>query len=128
MIGILKKPYNLNNSTFAKGNIYTDDTFSQVLIANVSLTYSVGELVTGATSGCLGKVVFSNNSQVHLVGDKKFANGENIIASNGAVTTLDIKSRAQVYSKDLLPMYIQNINSITRSNTQSESYTIIVQF
>ena len=128
MIGILKKPYYLDNVTFAKGSIYTDDTFSQVLVANVSLTYSVGELVTGATSGCLGKVVFANSSQVELVGDKKFANGENLIASNGAVSTLDIKSRAQVYSKDLLPIYIQNINSITRSNTQTESYTVIVQF
>ena len=128
MIGIMKAPYGLNNSNFTKSSIYTSNTFSQVLKANVSITYTVGELVTGANSGALGKVVFANSSQVYLIGDKHFANGENIISSNGSVSTLDVKSRPNVYSKDQLPMYIQNINSITRSNTQTESYTIVVQF
>ena len=128
MIGILKNPYSSNNTTFAKGSRYTSNTFSQVLKANVSLTFTTGEFVTGANSGALGKVVFSNSTIVYLIGDKYFQNGENIIAANGAITSLVVNFRQQVYSKDLIPMYIQNINSINRLDTQSESYSLIIQF
>ena len=65
---------------------------------------------------------------VYLIGDKYFQNGENIIASNGATTTLLINSHPQIYSKDISPMYIQNINSINRLDTQSESFSLIIQF
>lgn len=128
MIGVLKNPYISNNTTFAKGDRYTSNTFNQLLVANVSLTYTIGEEVTGANSGALGKVVFSNSTIVYLIGDKNFQNGENITAANGAVSSLIISSRPNVYSKDLIPMYIQNINNINRLDTQSESYSLIVQF
>ena len=128
MIGILKNPYYSNTTTFAKNGRYSANTFSQILEANVSLQFSIGEEVTGATSNALGKVVFSNTTMVYLIGDKHFANGENLIAANGSTTTLNIISRPDVYSKDLLPIYIQNINSIERLDTQSESYSLIIQF
>lgn len=128
MIGVLKNPYYSNNTSFAKGNRYTSNTFSQVLKANVSLTFTTGEYVSGSNSGALGKVVFSNSTMVYLVGDKYFENGENIIAANGSVTSLIINSYPQIYSKDITPMYIQNINSINRLDTQSESYSLIIQF
>lgn len=128
MIGVLKNPYYSNNSTFAKGDRYTSNTFSQVLDGSVSLTFQLGERVVGANSGAAGKVVFANSSTVYLIGDKYFINGETIVAANGATTSLVINSRPDVYSKDLLPMYIQNINSINRLDTQSESYSLIIQF
>ena len=128
MIGILKNPYVSNNTSFAKGDRYTSNTFNQVLKANVGLTFTTGELVTGANSGALGKVVFSNATMIYLIGDKYFQNGESVIAANGATTALVINTHPQVYSKDLIPMYIQNINSINRLDTQSESYSLIIQF
>lgn len=128
MIGIVKNPYFSNNTSFAKGDRYTSNTFSQILKANTNLTFSTGEYVTGANSGALGKVVFSNSTMVYLIGDKYFQNGENIIAANGSTAVLLINSHPQVYSKDISPMYIQNINSINRLDTQSESYSLIIQF
>ena len=65
---------------------------------------------------------------VYLIGDKDFDDGENIIAANGATTALVINTHPSVYSKDLSAMYIQNINSINRLDTQSESYSLIIQF
>ena len=75
MIGILKNPYISNTVNFSKGDRYTSNTFSQVLKANVSLTFSAGEYVSGANSGALGKVVFSNSIMVYLIGDKYFQIG-----------------------------------------------------
>lgn len=128
MIGILKNPYISNTTNFTKNGRYSANTFSQLLEANVSLEFSIGEEVSGANSGAIGKVVFSNSTIVYLVGDKEFQDGENIIAANGVTTTLDISTRPDLYTKDLLPMYIQNINSINRLDTQSESYSLIIQF
>ena len=128
-IGILKNPYVLNaNNT--KGSRYSSNTFNQVLQANVSSGYvfSVGESVTGNTSGAKGTVVFSNSTVLQITGDKNFSNGEYIANSSGSsVGTININSLGNIYAKDILPLYYENINNITRSNTQSESFKIIIQ-
>jgi hypothetical protein len=128
-IGIIKDPYSLTN-TGSKGSLYTSNTFSQVLKANVNptFTFSNGETVTGVNSGSKGVVVFSNSSTLYLVGDKSFADGELIANNNGdVVTSILINTLGDVYSKDITPLYTQNINNVTRSDSQSESFKIIIQ-
>lgn len=128
-IGIIKNPYTLNaNNT--KGSIYTVNTFSQVLKANVnpSNTFAVGTTLIGANSGARGVVVFSNSTQVFLAGDKSFSNGEFIGNSSfSSITQITINDLGDVYAKEITPLYIQNINNVNRSNTQNESYKIIIQ-
>lgn len=128
-IGILKNPYTLNaNNT--KGSLYTSNTFSSLLKANVSsnAVFDVGDTVIGQTSNALGIVAFSNSTVVHLVGDKKFSNSETVVSSNGAVsTTLSINTLGNIYTKDLIPIYIKNVSNIERSNTQTETFKIVIQ-
>jgi hypothetical protein len=128
-IGLLKNPYSLNaNNT--KGSAYTSNTFSQLLKANVAtpVTFANGDFVIGNTSGAIGTVVFSNTTQLFLTGDTHFSNGEIVISSNGATSAqIDIKELGDVYIKQLRPLYIQNINNVNRSNTQIESFKLIIQ-
>ena len=127
-IGIMKNVYSLNaNGT--KGSIYSTNTFSQILSANVTLssTFAVGELVKGQTSGSMGRVVFCNTSMIYLVGDKKFSNNENIVSANGTLSIpISINKLGDIYAKDICPLYVQNINNITRANTQSETFKLII--
>jgi hypothetical protein len=126
-IGILKNPYSISN-TGSKGDIYTSNTYSCLLKANVSFTFNKGEVVTGATSKARGTVVFANSSQVFLVGDKSFINGEFVSnATTSNVTTISITSRGDIYTKDLMPLYVQNINNVTRQENQSESFKIVIK-
>lgn len=128
-VGIIKNPYSLQaNNT--KGSRFSSNTYSQVLKANVSPshTFSTGETVVGATTGAKGIVAFSNSTHVYLVGDKSFSNGEfigNTTVSN--TTQITIITLGDIYAKDLAPIYVQNINNINRSDTQNESYKLIIQ-
>lgn len=126
-IGILKNPYSIT-STGSKNVRYSSNTFSCLLKANVNHTFNKGEVVIGSTSKARGTVVFANSSQVYLVGDKTFSNGEfvsNSTASN--VTSISITTRGDVYTKDITPLYVQNINNVTRQQNQSESFKIIIK-
>ena len=128
VIGVVKNPYAISNTYSNSGIIYTANAFNQVLQANISPTgtYNVGTQVTGVTSNALGTVVFSNSSVIYLTGDKYFANGEYI--TNGISSSqITINKRASVYSKGIKPLYVQNINNVTRSNTQTESFKLIIQ-
>jgi hypothetical protein len=128
-IGLIKNPYSLNSNN-TKGSAYTVNTFSQLLKANVTspVTFANGDYVVGNTSGALGTVVFSNTTQLYLTGDTHFSNGEYVISSNGSTSAqIDIKELGDLYIKDIRPIYIQNINNINRSNSQSESFKLIIQ-
>lgn len=128
-IGIIKDPGSLETD-FTKGDPYSNSTFSQVIKATVSpsYTFTVGEHITGDSSNSLGVVAFSNSSDVYIVGDMTFSNNETISNSTtSSVTTINISERGSLYTKDLLPLYVQNINDIERSSTQSESYKIIIK-
>lgn len=126
-IGVLKNPHFISN-TGVKGDRYSANTYSCLLKANTSYTFNKGEVVIGSTSKARGTVVFANSTQVYLVGDKTFANGEfvsNTSASN--VTSINIISRGDIYTKDITPLYVQNINNVTRQENQSESFKIIIK-
>lgn len=128
-IGIIKNPYSLTaNNT--KGTAYSNTTFNQVLEANVgtSVTFDAGDTVIGNTTGAVGVVVFSNTTVIHLVGDQGFESGEYITSSNGSVsTTMTINTLGDIYTKDIIPLYVRNISDVTRANAQSEAFNLIIQ-
>ena len=127
-VGILKNPYALNaNNT--KGALYTGNTFSEVFKCNVSSgsVFSIGDVVTGQTSGAKGTVAFSNSTQLYLTGDKGFANGETIIGSSNAANIVSIGSRGDIYPLELSPIYYQHTNNISRSGSQSEQFRVIIK-
>ena len=133
-IGILKNPYalvvNSTSGELSKGAIYTSNTFDQVLTANISpsFIFNIGETVIGANSGARGTVVFSNTTQVHISGDKYFSNGENIANSSGTIVgSITINQVGDIYTKDIKPIYIDNINNVNRSNTQTEVYKLTIE-
>jgi hypothetical protein len=134
-IGIIKNPYtlsaNISTGTITKTTRYTSNTFDQTLKCNVSPTYAfnVGENVIGNTSGSRGTVVFSNSTVVHLSGDKTFIDGE-LISNNAGnfVTTIAINEVGDIYTKDLKPLYVENINNINRIDGQTESYRLTIKF
>ena len=130
-IGLIKNPYSSNNSTGGKTlTPYSANTFNCLFTANVSpaLTFTVGEIVTGASSGALGTVAFSNSTVVYLTGDKNFTDSEYIVSANGTATTqITINSRGQIYTKDIHPLYVQNITNVTRDPRNSESFKFVIQ-
>jgi len=128
-VGIIKNPYTLNSNN-TKGSIYSSNLFSQILEANVSpsATFSNGDMVTGNTSGAKGIVVFSNSTVLHLVGDKEFEDGEYINSSNGLVSTaISINTLGDLYAKDIIPLYVRDIESVSRTNNQVEAFKLIIQ-
>jgi len=139
-IGIIKNPYEIDGNTGLKtATLYAGNTFTSFITANVSpsTTFTVGDQVTGAISGAVGTVAFSNGSVIYITGDKYFANGagEMITNANGSVSanivintsnsTYDF--RGSIYTKDIVPLYIQNINNVNRSSGRVESFKLIVQ-
>ena len=126
-IGLLKNPYSLNTNG-TKGSRYYADTFSALMHANTSYTFNKGELIIGNSSGAKGTVVFSNSTHVFVSGDKYFQDGEYVANSSGSlVTTITINTLGDIYTKDIRPLYVQNINNVNRSNTQTESFKLIIQ-
>lgn len=126
-IGLIKNPYVLNaNNT--KGARYSSNTFNQLVVGIVNYTFSKEEIVTGQTSGAKGVVAFSNSTVVWLSGDTHWVSGEQVANSAGSVvSTITIQSVGNVYSKDMKPLYVQNINNVNRLNTQTESFKLIIQ-
>ena len=124
----MKNPYEISNTYSNSGVLYTANAFNQVLQTNIfpPVTFPTGTLVMGTSSNAVGTVAFSNTSVLYLTGDKYFSNGEYV--TNGSNTTqITINKRASVYTKGIKPLYIQNISNVTRSNTQTESYKLIIQ-
>lgn len=135
-IGLLKNPHaisaNVSTGTISKGARYYGNTFDQVFKANVTTSYTFlkGETVTGLSSGAKGIVVFSNTSQVFMVGDKHFINGESVANNAGNFVTnitFNANSVGDIYTKDVKPFYIENINNVNRADTQTEIFKLIIE-
>jgi len=136
-IGLFRDPYVIDSNTGLKtSTLYGGNTFTSYITANVSpsTTFTVGDTVTGANSGAFGTVAFSNGSVLYITGDKYFAN-ESITNSTGLVSAnIVINSsnstyfnRGSIYTKDIMPLYIQNINNVNRSSGRVETYKLIIQ-
>lgn len=129
-IAIIKDPYALNANGEKASTRYTSNTFSNILKGNAypTHTFNVGEQVIGQTTGSRGTVVFSNSSTVYLAGDKSFANNEYIANNQGTIVgQLNIATLGDVYTKDLNPLYVKNINNVNRLDSQTESFKLIIQ-
>lgn len=127
-IGIFKNAYSLKKTDASKGIKYTANTFNQLLVCNVNQTAVTGQTVFGQTSKSRATVVLANSSKISLIGDQTFLDGENIAYSNGVVISqIAVDKRADVYTKDVYPMYVQNINKVTRTDTQTEEFKLVVQ-
>jgi len=133
-IGIVKDPHvliaNVTSGSIQKGNVYSSSTFNNIMVANVSpsYTFNKGQVVVGSNSESRGLVVFSNSTQVYITGDQTFIDGEYLKNSSGSeLTTIAIQTSPDIYTKDLKPIYVENINNINRSDIQTESYKLIVE-
>jgi hypothetical protein len=127
-VGIIKDPCALTNVA-TKGVFYNNETFNQILVANVSYTFERGQTIFGANTGSRGYVVFANSTQVWLAGDKTFKEGETLKNANNTLQGKinSIVQLGDIYTKDLTPLYAQNINNIERTKTQSESYKLVLK-
>lgn len=125
-VGIIKDPYAANGA--AIGALYTDSTFNQLTIANVSpsMVYSVGTTITGANSGAKGVVAFSNTTQIGLVGDLGWVDGETISNAIGNSTVIDVKSVPDVFHPVITPMFVQNIDNVDRSASGNEGFKFLI--
>jgi hypothetical protein len=129
-IGIIKNPHELYANGAKSNTTYTDLTFSQVLDASLlnPVLFSVGDRVYGNTSNAYGIVAFANNSRIYVVGDKTFVNGEFVFSSDSSISSeIEIITNGGIYAKDVKPLYVQNINNVNRSNSQTESFKLIIQ-
>lgn len=128
-IGLYQNPY-IMSSDGTKGAEYSAATFDQLLTGTMypTVTFANTETVIGQDSGAKGIVAYTSNDNIYIIGDKDFANGELIVSSNGDVsTTLTINTLGDIFVKDLVPFYTQNIDDVIRANNQSESFKIILQ-
>lgn len=128
-IGIIKNPNVLNANGGKSTLAWTNTTFSQVLQANISTTgtFNVGDIVVGSTTNATGIIAFVNTDTIFISGDKNFSNGEYITNDSGVTSVLTINTLGDIYAKDLEPIYVQNLIDVQRSNTQLESYKLIIQ-
>jgi hypothetical protein len=133
-IGIVKNPHalvaNTAEGSASKGELYKTSTFDNLYVVNVSpsYTFTKGETIIGANSGSRGVVVFSNSTQAYVTCDQTFIDGEFVANTVGAnLTTIAIQTTPDIYTKDLKPIYVENINNINRSNNQTESYKLIIE-
>jgi hypothetical protein len=127
-IGLIKNPSVITINGSKGSNVYSSNTFSSLLSANVAYTFLPGETILGSLTGARGKVVFANSTTAFISGDKYFANGESVSTeTTNNVTNINIISRGNIYNKDLTPLYIQNISEVTREENQKESFKIVIK-
>jgi hypothetical protein len=127
-IGIVKNPYKLDQGDASKSIKYTSNTFNQLLVCNVNQTAITGQTVIGETSNSRGVVVLSNSSELSICGDQTFQNGENLLYANGVlISQIAVDKRGDIYTKELFPLYVQNINKVTRTGYQTEEFKLVIQ-
>ena len=128
-IGLLKNPYYSANGVKST-TPFTSNTFSSLLYCNTSggIAYTVGDTVIGSVSNSSGIVVSSNSSVLTLTGDQAFVNAEYITSVSTSISSqININKFSDIYTGDIRPLYVQNISDVTRSNTQSESFKLVIQ-
>lgn len=129
-VGIVQDPYQLNPDGSKSPLPVTANTFNQLLQAGSTPStaiFPVGSIVQGQVSGAYGMVAVSNNQALWLTGDKTFSAGEVVASLDGTIeATITVSHLGDVYTRDLRPIYVQNINSATRTATTSEAYRLVI--
>jgi hypothetical protein len=129
-IGIIKNPYGLHANGAKSNSTYTSSTFSQTLEADLlnPVLFTVGDRIYGNTSNAYGIVAFANTSRIKVVGDKTFVNGEFVFSNDSVLSSeIEIIDNGSIYVKDVKPLYVQDINNVNRSNSQTESFKLIIE-
>jgi hypothetical protein len=129
-LGLMKNPYKIEAHGVKSVTKLTSNTFSALLCANVSIPtiFEVGTAVIGQNSNSRGTVAYSNSTVVYLTGDKTFDNNEMIVSSDGlSSANIIINTLGDIYTKDVYPLYIQNISNVVRANTQTETFKLIIK-
>lgn len=129
-VGIIKNPYGLYANGAKSNTLYTSNTLSQVLEASLlnPVSFTVGDRIYGNTSNAYGIVTFANTSKIYVVGDKTFVNNEFILSSDSTISSeIEIITNGDIYAKDIKPLYVRDINNVNRSNSQTESFKLIIQ-
>ena len=150
-VGLLAQP-KFANGDFATASV-VDQATTIVLQSWNGTTYAVGELVTGAVSGCTGRVVdFTGNNTLRLTdiipAGNSVANGYNgiygyfqnneVIAANttgasGSGASANSNGASSVTGGDLTRfsgdiLYVENRSPVTRANDQIEDVKLIIEF
>lgn len=129
-VGIIKNPYGIYANGAKSNTPYTATTFNQCLEATLlnPVQFTVGDRVYGNTSNAFAIVAFANTSYIKVVGDKTFVNGEFVFSSDNALSSeINIIDNGSIYAKDVKPLYVQDINNVNRSNSQTESFKLIIE-
>ena len=67
-------------------------------------------------------------SPIFIAGDKSFIDGEGVANSGGVLAAnITINTLGSIYATDIKPLYVQNINNVNRSDTQTESFKLVIQ-
>jgi hypothetical protein len=136
-IGLIKNPYcvdqiqGLSLSGGTKNTTpFSANTFSAVLEAELSppTAFVIGDTVIGSNSSSRGTVAFCNSTHIYLTGDKYFIQNEPIVSSSGTlVANITINTLGDIYTKDLNPLYVQNITDVVRQDKLAESFKLIIK-
>lgn len=128
-IGLIKNPYTLEDDGTKTTIPYTSNTFNAVLQGNVTTQFTLGDSVIGLSSKARGTVAFSNSTTLYLTGDKYFTNNETIVSAVSETTNsqLVINTLGDIYTKDISPLYVQNITNVTRAANTTESFKLIIK-
>lgn len=87
-----------------------------------------GHLLTKDALYSYGTVAFSNTTTLLLTGDKMIADNTYIVSADGQKTSqIALNTLGDIYTKDIRPLYVQNLSDIQRTNLQSEFYKLIIQ-
>lgn len=129
-IGLLKNPYKINSNGSKSITPHSSNTFSSVFQAEIAppTAFVIGDTVTGSNSKSRGTVAFCNSTNIYLTGDKYFTNSEPIVSSSGLLTAnISINTLGDIYTKDIHPLYVQNITDVVRQDMLAESFKLIIK-
>ena len=124
-LGILKNPKQAANTAAA----YTVNTFSQVMKVTVTpqTTFTIGEVLTGNTSGAKGHVAWSNSTALYISGDKSFTNNEVITGNTSSLTATinNISTSGDISQTSPDVLYVTDVQPVTRANTTTDVIKLV---
>lgn len=128
-IGLIKNPYTLQDDGTKTNIPYTSNAFSAVLKSTVTTEFNIGDTIIGLDSKARGTVAFSNSTTLYLTGDKYFSNNETVVSAVSQTTNsvLVINTLGDIYTRDVSPLYVQNITNVTRDPEATESFKLIIK-
>jgi hypothetical protein len=120
----------LNSGTTLSGNVsYTNET-TRFNISSPSGSFIEDEIITGTSNAVTSsaKVYYANSSQIWVT-QKKGNFGNTILGiTSGITATLDSTVESDMIKGQGDILYIENISPINRSNNQTETVKVIIEY